>query len=103
LIGNSSVTTSAGEEIGKLNNVIIDLGTGCIAFAIITTGGVLGVGGKERTVPWQALTASPDEKKFVLNVPREKFERAQGYDRAQLQEQAEDIYTYYGFKSPWTE
>jgi hypothetical protein len=84
---------------------LIDLGTGCIAFATITTGGVLGIGSKERIVPWQAMTVSTDEKKFTLNVTREKFEHAPEIDRTQLELEgkAVDIYNYYGYKPYWVE
>lgn len=52
----TSVTSSAGEDLGKLTDLVLDLETGEIVFAILQNGGFLGIGGRLVPVPWNLVT-----------------------------------------------
>lgn len=105
-IGGSSVTNLAGDDLGKMEKVALDLDRGIIAFAIISLGGFLSIGGKLFAVPWQAFSVSHHDKKFVLNIPKEKLESAPYFDEAHWHQQVnaswlDSVYRYYGYKSYW--
>ena len=51
--------SSADKSVGDIDALIIDSGTGRIAYAIVAQGGLLGVGEDKRLVPWSALTFAP--------------------------------------------
>jgi sporulation protein YlmC with PRC-barrel domain len=55
LIG-TKVRDTQGKEIGEITKLLIDAKGGKVASAIIKQGGTLGMGGKEISVPWDALT-----------------------------------------------
>jgi sporulation protein YlmC with PRC-barrel domain len=76
-----SVKNKAGEDLGTIKDIMIDLSSGKVAYAVLSFGGILGVGGKLFAIPWRFLEVSQDEHMFVLNVPREKLERAPGFDK----------------------
>jgi hypothetical protein len=85
---------------------MIDYTTGRIAYAVLSFGGFLGMGDKLFAVPWEALTLDTKEHKFILSVPKEKLERAPGFDKDDWPDMADttfrtNIYDYYGYKHYW--
>jgi sporulation protein YlmC with PRC-barrel domain len=71
----ADVKSSDGQDLGKLEDVVIDRKTGQIAFAIVGKGGVMGVGEKPHPVPWQEVTIN-SEKQITLNVDKNKMDSA---------------------------
>lgn len=51
---------------------MVDPMTGKIRFAILSRGGVLGMGEKHVPVPWQALKAQTQDQ-FTLNIDKQKM------------------------------
>jgi sporulation protein YlmC with PRC-barrel domain len=74
LIG-ADVKSNAGENYGKVEDVIMDPQTGKATFAVIGKGGILKLGEKRLPVPWQALTIN-SEKQVTLNMDAQKLESA---------------------------
>ena len=74
LIG-AQVKSNNGENLGKLEDVVIDPQTGKATFAIVGKGGVLRLGEKRMPVPWQAITID-SQKRLTLNVDKEKLQTA---------------------------
>ena len=56
-IEGDSVRNSAGEDLGRIEHIMIDIPTGRVAYAVLSFGGFLGIGNKLFAVPWEALTA----------------------------------------------
>jgi sporulation protein YlmC with PRC-barrel domain len=75
------VRNSAGENLGKIEEIMIDVPTGRVAYAVLSFGGFLGIGDKLFAVPWQSLTLNERDHEFILNVDRERLETAPGFDR----------------------
>jgi hypothetical protein len=77
----SAVVNAQGENLGKIDDLVIDPTTGNIKYAALAYGSVLGLGGKLFAVSWDALELQPDGKTFVLNVSKETLESAPGFDK----------------------
>lgn len=75
------VVNRAGEALGEIEDIMLDVGRGRIAYAVMGSGGFLGVGEKLFAVPWHALTLDTDRHCFVLDVAKEHFRDAPGFDR----------------------
>jgi len=75
------VRNPAGEDLGKVEEIMIDVPTGRVAYAVISFGGFLGIGDKLFAVPWRALTLNERDHDFILNVDRRRLEIAPGFDR----------------------
>jgi sporulation protein YlmC with PRC-barrel domain len=100
------VRNAAGEDLGKIEEFMIDLETGRIAYAVLSFGGFLGMGNKLFAVPWQSLTLDTDEHKFVLRVDRELLKNAPGFDEDNWPDFADrswgaGIYRFYGHTPFW--
>jgi sporulation protein YlmC with PRC-barrel domain len=103
-----TVRNSADENLGKIDDIMIDIPSGRVAYAVLSFGGVLGMGNKLFAVPWNALQVDEDEKCFILDIDKEKLESAPGFDKDNWPDMAdtswgEGIYRYYGATPYWEE
>lgn len=101
------VRNSSGEDLGKIEDLMIDLDEGRIAYAVLSFGGFLGMGDKLFAIPWSALKIDADQHAFVLDVDKEMLENAPGFDKDHWPDMAdrrwgEHVYSYYGSKPYWT-
>jgi sporulation protein YlmC with PRC-barrel domain/nitrogen regulatory protein PII len=85
LIG-ASVKNSAGEDLGKIEDIVMEPTGGRVRYAVLSFGGFLGVGDKWFAVPWRYMTIEFDKEKkdkfhFVYNVDKEKLKNAPGFDK----------------------
>ena len=80
LIGER-VANGADEDLGDIKEIMLDMQTGQVAYAVLAFGGFLGMGEKLFAVPWQALHLDTANKRFVLNVEKERLKTAPGFDK----------------------
>jgi sporulation protein YlmC with PRC-barrel domain len=81
LVGDK-VTNSKGEDLGKVEEIMIDLARGRVAYVVLSFGRVNWMpNSKLFAVPWEVLSISFHDKKFILNVPQETLKSAPGFDR----------------------
>jgi sporulation protein YlmC with PRC-barrel domain len=94
------------EKLGTVEEVMINLESGRIAYAVLSFGSFLGMGGKLFAIPWSALSVDTIEKRLVLDVAKERLENAPGFDKDNWPDMADQawgtkIYKYYGSKPYW--
>ncbi len=80
LLGND-VYNRDGEDLGDIKEFMIDMRTGRVAYAVLSFGGILGLGDKLFAVPWNALQLDTENKRFTLNVPKSTLKDAPGFDK----------------------
>ncbi|RXA20556.1 PRC-barrel domain containing protein [Methanosarcina sp. MSH10X1] len=104
-IKGDKVVNNEGEDLGKIQELMIDLEDGRIAYAVLSFGGFLGLGNKLFAIPWQALSPRADEHILVLGVPKETLEKAEGFDKDNWpvtnREWLSNVYSYYGYQPYW--
>jgi sporulation protein YlmC with PRC-barrel domain len=103
-----SVRNSAGEDLGKVDEIMIDIPSGRIAYAVLSFGGVLRMGNKLFAVPWSAIRVDEDEKCFILDVDKRTLETAPGFDKDNWPDMADpswgaEIFKHYGARPYWEE
>jgi sporulation protein YlmC with PRC-barrel domain len=64
------------ENLGEIENLLIDMTAGRIASATLAFGGWLGLGENVAPVPWGALTFTPGAERASLNMDKEKLRKA---------------------------
>ena len=102
LVGND-VYNPKGEKLGDIKEVMLDMRSGRVAYAVLSFGGFLGMGEKLFAVPWNALTLDTATKSFKLNVDKDRLATAPGFDKDQWPNMADatwaqSIHAYYGTK-----
>ena len=98
------VVDTNGDDLGRIEDLIVDLDNGRIAYAALSLGGFLGMSDKLFAVPWQSLSPMPNEQAFTLDVPRDVLEKAEGFDKDKYPTTREELsrtYTYYGYQPYW--
>ncbi len=78
----SKVINLEGQDIGTIDDLVIDVDTGSIVYAALEFGGFMGFGDKLFAVPWQSLTLVPAEGIFILDQSQAKLEKAPGFDKS---------------------
>ncbi len=63
-----AVYDPSGRRIGEVEEMILDVRTGCVRYVVLAFGGFLGIGRKRVAVPWSALTPDLDSQRCVLDV-----------------------------------
>ncbi|HUO29957.1 MAG TPA: PRC-barrel domain-containing protein [Bryobacteraceae bacterium] len=101
-----AVRNSAGEDLGKVDEIMIDIPTGRVAYAVVSFGGFLRMGNKLFAIPWSALTVDEDDKCFILNVDKRTLETAPGFDKDNWPDMADttwrtEVYRHYGATPYW--
>src|SRR5437868_10841088 len=80
-LAGDRVRNAAGEDLGKIEEIMLDVPTGRVAYAVLSFGGFLGMGNKLFAVPWNALTLDEQEHQFILDVDKQVLENAPGFDK----------------------
>lgn len=90
-----------GEELGDVKELMLDVASGKVCYAVLSFGGFLGMGEKLFAVPWSALTLDRENRRFILNGDAKRFENAPGFDKDHWPDMADStweksIHSYYG-------
>jgi sporulation protein YlmC with PRC-barrel domain len=82
-IEHLTVRNAAGDDLGKVKDLVIDAATGKVSYAALDFGGFLGVGDKLFAVPWHAFqyVGTSNDEHLVLDVAKEKLKNAPGFDK----------------------
>jgi sporulation protein YlmC with PRC-barrel domain len=80
------VKNKSGEDLGKINDLVVDMKTGEVRYAALSFGGFAGLGSKLFAVPFGSMTfmlGEPNKansRHFVFDVTKEQLDRAPGFD-----------------------
>ena len=100
LLGDG-VVNGANEDLGDIKEIMLDMNTGQVAYAVLAFGGFLGMGEKLFAVPWQALHLDTSNHRFVLDVEKERLKNAPGFDKDAWPDMsdvqwANQVHSFYG-------
>lgn len=90
------------EKLGKVEDIVFDVGAGRIVGFIVSSGGVLGVGVRQVTVPPSAVHYDEGKRVLHMNATKESFEKAPPFEAARWEEfrrqpaGVAQVYQYYG-------
>lgn len=101
-IVGSAVQNLQGEQLGNIENLIVDTESGQILFAVLSCCGFLGLGEDLYAIPWELFTPKPVLGIFILDVTAETLKDAPGFPADQWpvignREWGSGIYQYYGY------
>ncbi|HEX5125408.1 MAG TPA: PRC-barrel domain-containing protein [Rhodocyclaceae bacterium] len=100
------VINRKGDKLGKVQDIMLDLPKGRVAYAVLSSGGFLGMGDKLFAIPWHALTLDAERKCFILDVDKERLEAAPGFDKDHWPSMADlswatQVHNYYSQPVYW--
>lgn len=94
------------ETLGVVKEIMLDVPRGRIAYVVMSSGGILGLGDKLFALPFSALTLDTDRKCFIVDAPKEKIENAPGFDKDRWPDAADmtwqrAVHSHYGRTPYW--
>jgi len=73
------VRNPQNEKLGDIKDLVVDLPSGRIAYAVMSVGGFLGVGDKYIAVPPNELHLAADGRGLILNADKARLQSAPGF------------------------
>ena len=103
-VEGTAVYNRSEQRLGSIHSVMIDKKTGKVAYAVLSFGGIFGMGEHVHPVPWEMLSYDVDLDAYVIDLTREQLEKAPTLrldqaDRPQPTDY-EEVSGYYS-KLPW--
>ena len=83
-ITDIKVQNPEGENLGDLTDIAIDRDSGCIMYAVLAYGGILGFGEKHFAIPWEAVRIRSREKVAVVDTDKRTLDGAPGFPRDRM-------------------
>jgi len=78
-VSGTPVYNPEGDRIGTVEDVVLDKMSNNIMFAVLGSGGVIGMGEKFRPIPWSILDYDADKGGYVVPVSKDILENAPAY------------------------
>jgi hypothetical protein len=83
-VNGTSVYNTAGDKLGSVYDVMLNKISGQTEYAVMSFGGFLGIGEKYHPLPWKELTYDTSLGGYVVNLSRERLERAPAYSAEEM-------------------
>ncbi len=102
----TDVKDSAGNTIGKIEDVVLEKTDNSIMFAVVGFGGFLGIGEKYHPLPWSVLDYDETQAAYVVPFTREQLEAAPSDTISELtrddgRSHRDQAYDYYKVEPYW--
>jgi sporulation protein YlmC with PRC-barrel domain len=80
IIGDK-VENLKGDDLGTIDNLMINLHTGRIEYVVLEYGSFLGLGGKFFAIPFEEFRVAPGRHVFILDRDAEYLSNSPGFDK----------------------
>jgi sporulation protein YlmC with PRC-barrel domain len=104
----AKVINAQAEDLGKIEDIVLDARDNRVAYAILSFGGFLGLGDRHFAIPWEALSFDLSQKVAVLDIDKDRLSNAPGFEKENWPDLSNrtwgsQIYRHYGYKPYWEE
>lgn len=102
-IRGRSVKDVAGQDVGTVDELLIDTAQKKVRFLIVASGGFLGLGAQKSYIPVDAITGISADA-VLIDQGQERLRAAPAYDPELINDTAynEDVHEYYGLAPFWS-
>jgi sporulation protein YlmC with PRC-barrel domain len=96
----------AGKFLGEIEELVLDIHSGRVAYALMAVGGFMGMGRKMVPIPWSTVTVDRVYQRCIINIDLERLIDAPSPDGDPLPRMADpgwakEIHAYFGCKPYW--
>lgn len=99
-VEGTAVYNRQGERLGSIENFMVGKRNGRVEYAVLSFGGLFGIGHKHYPLPWDVLTYDTDKGGYVVDLDKDMLENAPSYEAGQQpsydRDYGERVYGYYG-------
>ena len=104
-VEGTAVYDAHGKRIGKVERLVIDKASGCVAYAVLSFGGFLGIGADHYPIPWPMLDYDEKLGGYRVDITEEQLKNAPKIEQGESWEQAnrdrdEEVHDYWEQPAP---
>lgn len=85
----AKVKNTTGDSLGDIKDLVIDPANGQLVYAVVSFGGLMGMGDKLFAIPWRALHWTNPKDYYILDLDKVTLKRAPGFDKNHWPENSE--------------
>jgi uncharacterized protein YrrD len=104
-VNGTNVYNPAGDNLGNIDDIMIDKVSGRAIYAVMSFGGFLGMGTKFHPLPWATLKYDVQKGGYIVNLDKKLLEGAPSYDRGSdftwTRDYGREVDSYYKTPSYW--
>ena len=99
-VDGTAVFNRQGEKLGAIHHFMVGKRDGRVRYAVLSFGGLFGMGERYHPLPWDVLTYDTDKGGYVVDLDKSVIEGAPSFERgnepAYDREFGERVYGHYG-------
>lgn len=99
-VEGTAVYNRDGEKLGTVQKFMVDKRTGQAEYAVLSFGGLFGLGKDHYPLPWDVLAYDTDKGGYVVDLDKETLEKAPRYEEddepSYDRDYGQRVYDYYG-------
>ena len=99
-VEGTTVYNRQGEKLGTVTSFMVGKRNGRVQYAVLSFGGLFGMGEKFYPLPWDTLTYDTDKGGYMVDIDKDRIEGAPSYDRGNEptydRAYGERVYGHYG-------
>jgi sporulation protein YlmC with PRC-barrel domain len=103
-VEGTPVFNRQGEKLGSIHNFMVDKKTGQVEYAVLSFGGVLGMGSDFYPLPWQSLTYDTSQGGYLVDIDKQLLQSAPHYRSSDEppydRDFGKEVYGHYGLDYP---
>lgn len=104
-VEGTAVYNQQNEKLGSIYNFMVDKRSGQVEYAVLSFGGLFGLGSDYYPLPWDVLTYDTDQGGYVVNLDKSVLEKAPRYSAGNEptfdRDYGREVYGYYGVGYPY--
>jgi sporulation protein YlmC with PRC-barrel domain len=105
-LSGNAVYNMQGERLGDVEAIMLDVVSGTVAYAVLRTGGFMGIGARLLAIPWPALQLDSDDHTFWLDLDAERLASAPDFDRNHWPSMTDtqwawEVHAFFGQRPYW--
>jgi hypothetical protein len=99
----SNLKNPQGKDLGKVKDLVVNTDDNRVVYAVVSFGGVLGLGEKLFAVPLSALKRAAEANTFILEIDQERLQNAPEFNQHNWPQMTDpqwitSVYTFYGLQ-----
>ena len=103
-VNGTAVYNPHGDRLGEIDDVMIEKTSGRVVYAVMSFGGMLGIGEKYHPLPWEVLNYDTHKDGYVVDLDEDSLKKAPYYSRDEIGNDLSwrtKVSNYYSAKPYW--
>ena len=101
-VEGTAVFNRDGEQLGRIHYFMVDKISGRVPYAVMSFGGLFGIGDNHYPLPWSVLDYDPERGGYVVDLDRETLSNGPNFRAGEEPDFGEAygqrVYEYYGIE-----